>query len=374
MTPTVLNHFAMLPDPRVDRTKRHTLGDMVAIAVCAVVCGADSWTEVEQFGKAKEGWFTTFLNLPHGIPSHDTFGRVFSAINPEAFEGCFLKWTAALTRSSGGQLIAIDGKTLRRSFRSADRKASIHMISAWCEVNHLVLGQLATEAKSNEITAIPKLLKLLDLTDAIVTIDAMGCQKAIAQQIVDQGGDYVLGLKGNQGTLHRRVERLFDEALTGGWAGVRYGYHETIEKDHGRIETRRLWCTDQIDWVRACHRWPGLRSLICVDSQRAIDGRTSTERRYYISSLDSRCPRLLADAIRGHWGIENRLHWSLDISFREDESRIRQRHGAENFSRLRRIALNLLKQDRSTKIGIKAKRLKAGWDENYLLNVLTHPI
>lgn len=369
MTPSLLNCFADLPDPRVGPAQLHALSDMIAIAICAVVCGADSWTDVELFAKAKQTWFKTFLDLPNGIPSHDTFGRVFGAIQPDAFEACFLKWTAALAKSSAGQLIAIDGKTLRRSFDSAGKKASIHMISAWSQTNHLVLSQLASEAKSNEITAIPKLLELLELTDAIVTIDAMGCQKAITKKIVEQGGDYVLALKANHATLHEEVKLLFNETITQDQDSTA-SCHESTEKGHGRFETRRVWCTNDVGWFADRADWVGLRSFVCVEAQRTINGKTSSERRYYISSLSGQDPQILADAIRGHWGIENRLHWSLDVSFREDDSRVRQGHSAENFSRLRRIALNLLKQDRSSKVGIKAKRLKCGWNEDYLLRIL----
>ena len=224
---------------------------MLLLTICAVICGADGWAEVEDFGQAKKGWLRMFLQLPHGVPSHDTLGRVFARLDPGALETCLMSWFKHLAQTHRGRLIAIDGKTLRHSFDTASKKAAIHMVSAWCEANHLVLGQLATDAKSNEIAAIPKRLELLDLTDAVVTIDAMGCQRAIAAQIIDQGGDYVLGLKANQGTLHQRVRRLFDEAFTDGWARIGHGDHETIEKDHGRIETRRFWCTDQIDRYNA---------------------------------------------------------------------------------------------------------------------------
>ena len=370
MAHSISKYFQDLQDPRSDQGKRHLLTDMIVLTVCAVICGADGWAEVEDFGKAKEGWLRVFLKLPHGIPSHDTFGRVFSVLDPQALETCFMSWFKHLSQINRGQQIAIDGKTLRHSFDSASNKAAIHMVSAWCQTNHLVMGQLATEAKSNEITAIPKLLELLDLTHSVVTIDAMGCQKTIARQIVDQSGDYVLGLKGNQGTLHQRVKRLFDEALTQGWAGTRHGYHETIEKDHGRIETRRLWCTDSIDWVRNRHSWPGLRSIVCVESQRTIQNKTSIERRYYISSLDGQHPKKMAEVIRGHWGIENSLHWSLDVTFREDDCRIRQGHAAEHLARFRRLAVSLLKQEKTFKAGLKRKRLRCALDPSYLNRVL----
>ena len=370
MADSISKYFQDLPDPRSDRGKRHVLTDMLLLTVCAVICGADGWVEVEDFGRAKAGWLRLFLKLPHGVPSHDTLGRVFARLDPAALEICLMSWFKHLAQIHRGQLIAIDGKTLRHSFDTASKKAAIHMVSAWCEANHLVLGQLATDAKSNEITAIPKLLELLDLTDAVVTIDAMGCQQAIAGQIIDQGGDYVLGLKGNQGTLHQRVRRVFDEALTDGWAGVRHGCHETVEKDHGRIETRRVWCTDQIDGIRQHHPWSGLRTVACVESQRTVGDQTSTERRYYISSLNATHPRRIAEAIRGHWGIENSLHWSLDVTFREDDCRIRQGHGAEHLARFRRIAVSLLKREKTFKAGLKRKRLRCALDPDYLTRVI----
>lgn len=371
MAPAILQYFADLPDPRDERGQRHRLEDIVVISVCAVVCGADDWMEVAEFGEAKEPWLRTFLELPHGIPSHDTFNRVFAALDPVALERCFLSWIKALARASKSKLIAIDGKTLRRSFDRASSKAAIHMISAWASANELVFGQLATEAKSNEITAIPKLLELLDLVGVTVTIDAMGCQKEIAQQIIDQGGDYVLALKGNQGTLHNEVKRLLDEIIAGSLNGIDHDFYEQIDGDHGRIETRRAWCTPDVAWFEDRGQWAGLRSFAAVQCERMVGEKTTSERRYFISSLDGHDAKATAHAVRRHWGIENSLHWSLDVSFAEDRSRMRQGNAAENFSRLRRIALNLLKQDKTRKVGIKAKRRRAGWDEDYLLRILT---
>ena len=366
----LLRYFDELPDPRMDRTKRHLLGDIITIAICAVICGADGWVQVATFGRSKRKWFKTFLALPNGIPSHDTFGRVFARLDPEAFEQCFLKWITDLAAASKGRLIAIDGKTLRRSLDKANGKAAIHMVSAWCGANHMVLGQLATDAKSNEITAIPKLLKLLDLTDAVVTIDAAGCQKKIARQIIKQKGDYILQLKGNQGTLHAETKLLFDECLRDDCRGIRYSTAETVNGGHGRIEQRRIWATSEISWFAERKKWKGLRSLIRVEARRTVNGETSVEYHYYISSLGSENPDRLLELIRGHWGIENSVHWSLDISFREDECRIRKGNGAENYSRLSRIALNLLKVQTKQKVGIKTKRLRAGWDHDFLLSVL----
>jgi len=370
----LLDYFAALPDPRMNRTKRHLLGDILTIAICAVICGADGWVQVAQFGRCKLKWFQTFLALPYGIPSHDTFGRVFARLDPTALEQCFLKWIAALATATHGRLIAIDGKTIRRSLDTAHGQAAIHMVSAWCQAHHLVLGQVATAAKSNEITAIPELLQLLDIKDAVVTTDAMGCQKKIAAQIVAQGGNYILQLKGNQGGLHAETAALFDQCLRDDCRGVAYTTAVTNDKGHGRIEQRRLWVTPEINWFAEKEQWLGLRSLVRVEARRTVNGQTSVEQRYYLSSLDGQDPQRMLALIRGHWGVENALHWSLDISFREDDCRIRQGHAAENFSRLNRIALNLLKSETQEKVGIKTKRLRCGWDHDYLLKVLTQEI
>jgi len=368
----LLRAFAELKDPRVNRTKLHSLGDILAIAICAVICGADGWSQVAKFGRCKLKWFQTFLELPNGIPSHDTFGRVFAALDPSAFEECFMKWISDLTTASAGRLIAIDGKTIRRSLDTANGKAAIHMVSAWCGANHMVLGQLATDVKSNEIKAIPKLMKLLDLQGAVVTIDAAGCQKKIAQRIVDQGGHYILQLKGNQGSLHQETVMLFDQCLTDDCRGIAYSTASTTGGGHGRIEERRIWATSEVGWFAERDKWKHLRSLARVRCERTIDGETSTEDHYYISSLTAD-PQTLLGYIRGHWSIENRLHWSLDISFADDDRRTRVGHGAENATRLARIALNLLKAETTLKAGIKSKRLMCGWDHGYLLKVLTGP-
>ena len=376
----LLRHFDDLEDPRMDRTRLHRLDDIIAIAILAVICGAEGWVDVEEFGKAKYDWLKTFLALPSGIPSHDTFGRVFAAIDPEAFEQCFYNWVQGLIDVSGAGALHIDGKTLRRSFDGAAHKAALHMVSVWASKAELALGQIATDQKSNEITAIPRLLELITLHGAVVTIDAMGCQRDIAEKIVKGGGDYILAVKDNQPELHEDLKLLFDEAKTNNFEHMGYDVHETTEKNHGRIETRRVWVTREVDWLRQRGEWKNLRSAVCVESQREVldpaggPSQRSTETRYYISSVDHRQrgyhAEFFARTIRGHWGVENKLHWTLDVSFAEDQSRVRQGHGDENLARLRRMSLNLLKRE-PTKIGIAAKRRKAGWDNRYLLKILT---
>jgi len=366
----IMEHFAELLDPRQASGRRHLLGDILTISICAVICAADEWSEIEEFGRAKESWFRTFLRLPHGIPSEDTLRRVFTMLDPDAFERCFMQWMKTLSGSSKGKLIPIDGKTLRHSFDRANGKAAIHMVSAWGAANGLCFGQLATEAKSNEITAIPKLLKLLDLEGATVTIDAMGCQKDIATGIREQGGDYVLALKENQATLHEEVKLFLDQNIAAPSRKFAIYAHEETDGDHGRVEIRRAWVTPAVDWFEDRDQWKGLKSFAAVECERHVGDKITCERRYFISSLDGTNAASIAQAVRNHWSVENNLHWSLDMSFHEDQSRIRKGHGAENFSRLRRIALNLLKQETTCRRGIKTKRLRAGWDEQYLCQIL----
>jgi len=370
MATRIMEYFADLPDPRRQAGRRHFLGDILAIAICAVICGADEFSAIAEFGRAKVKWFKKSLRLPHGIPSEDTFRRVFTALKPEAFERCFMAWVKALAGSSKGGQIAIDGKSLRGSFDRAGNKAAIHMVSAWASANELCFGQLATDAKSNEITTIPKLLELLDLNGATVTIDAMGCQTRIANQIIDMGGEYVLALKGNQGTLHEEVKLFLDDAIGNDFKGIEHGFDEQTDGDHGRIEVRRTWSTSSVAWFEDRAQWAGLRSFAAVECERTVADKTSCERRYFISSLDGRDAEALAKAVRAHWQIENGLHWSLDVGFAEDKSRVRRGHAAENLSRVRRMALNLLKQETTSKRGIKTKRMRAGWDDAYLIRVL----
>lgn len=357
--------FGDLTEPR-ESNKRHQLIDIITIALCAVICGADTWEEIEEFGLSKSKWFKTFLELPHGIPSPDTFARVFASIDPDEFQKAFLGWVHAIQTVTGGQIVAIDGKTIRHSYGKGS--SPIHMVSAWALENRMVLGQVKTEEKSNEISAIPELLRVLALQGCIVTIDAMGCQKAIAEKIVDKGAEYVLGLKGNQGSLHDDVSLYFQDCLSSGFQGVPYDYCETIDGDHGRIETRRYWSTSDIDWLPQKGLWKNLHTIVMVQRERLLENNGSVDTSYYISSLGSDAKEL-AKAVRGHWGIENSLHWVLDIAFREDESRIRKNHAPENFAILRHMALNLLKKESSVKKSIKTKRLKAGWDNRYLLKI-----
>jgi predicted transposase YbfD/YdcC len=367
----ILRSFAALPDPRMKRTRKHELLDLIAIAICGVICGADGWVQIAEFGRCKRKWFVTFLNLPNGIPAHDTFGRVFARLDPVAFERGFLAWMNALAHKPFGRLIAIDGKTLRSSFDTATQRSPIHLVSAWCEQNQTVLGQWATAAKSNEITAIPELLELLDIEGAVVTTDAMGCQTAIAAKIVAGNADYVLQVKGNQPKLEAELKALFDECLHGDPYAVASQVYTEVDKGHGRVETRRCWMTTQVDTLPGRENWVSLSSAVCIESLRQVGPHEQRERRYYISSVAALDARQMSERVRGHWGVENGLHWCLDVSFDEDRRRIRQGHAAENFSRLSRIALNLLKRERTNKHGIKTKRLRCGWDHDYLLTVLT---
>lgn len=370
---TIGKHFGDLQDPRIERTKRHELLDIVVIAICGVICGADSWVDIELFGKSKQDWLKRFLNLANGIPSHDTFGRVFSRLDPETFQSCFMDWVLAISQLTQGQVVAIDGKTAKGSHDRAHGKAPLHMVSAWASANHLVLGQTKVDDKSNEITAIPELLEVLELSGCIVTIDAMGCQKEIAREIIDNGADYVLAVKENQGGLHEDVKESFDCAHRIGFKDVEHDYYETVGKGHGRIETRRCWSIsdrEQLDYIDEHKLWEGLSSMVMVTSERLIGDEVSVETRYYISSLTGNARRLLKTT-RTHWGIENCVHWILDVAFDEDRSRVRKDNAPQNLAIIRKIALNLLKQEATSKGGVKARRKLAGWDEDYLIKVLS---
>jgi predicted transposase YbfD/YdcC len=369
--PMFHQQFANVPDPRVRARSDHKLLDIIAISILATVCGADGWDEIAGFGQLKKEWLGTFLELPAGIPSADTFRRVLSAIDPGAFRLAFVAWMEALVGSTEGKLVAIDGKTVRRSFDRANEKSALHLVSAWVRDNQLALGQLATEEKSNEITAIPTLLAMLDVRGAIVTIDAMGAQKEIAKTIIDKQADYILALKGNQGNLHAQVGEFFKDAGTEQFEGVKHTFHETHDEAHGRREVRRTWTSTDLSTVPDASKWPSLKSITMVERTRELGGKTEMERHYYISSRSRAGARWLSERIRGHWSIENQCHWVLDVAFREDESRIHSDHGPENFGLLRKIALNLLKQEKGCKMGIAAKRKFSGWDQDYLLKVLS---
>jgi predicted transposase YbfD/YdcC len=371
--PTIVQHFANLPDPRVGNAKRHELLDILVIALCAIICGADSWVEIELWGKANLMWLRTFLTLANGIPSHDTVGRVFARLDPQAFRACFVRWIHAISQLTQHQVVAIDGKHLRRSHNHRLGKAAIDMVSAWATANRLVLGQVKTDDTSNEITAIPELLRLLELTGCIVTIDAIGCQTAIAELIVQQGGDYLLAVKENQAQLYQDVSDLFAGCLEVNFRQVPHDYYRTVNKGHGRIEIRQCWTLidpEFLDYLSQRAVWPHLHTVVMIRAERRSGDTRSLETRYYISSVKTTA-RLALQAARGHWGIENGLHWVLDIAFREDDSRVRIDHAPENFAVLRHMALNLLKQEPTAKVGIKAKRLKAAWDRSYLLQVLS---
>ncbi|MBA3280825.1 MAG: ISAs1 family transposase [Acidimicrobiia bacterium] len=369
-------HFADLPDPRSGPALRHDLLDVVTIAVLAVLCGADSWVDVELFGTSKAGWLRSFLALPHGIPSHDTFGRVFAALDPAALERGVLGWVPALAATAppatGRPGVAIDGKTLRRSHDRAHGKGPLHLVSAWAAANGVVLGQLAVADKSNEITAIPALLEVLAVAGCVVTVDAMGCQREIARTIRARGADYALALKANHPQLAADVAGIVADALGPNAGGYTVGYHETLEKGHGRVERRRCWTIAEprvVAWLDPGGAWADLRTIAVVEGTRRIGGETEAERRTYLSSLDGDAARFLA-TVRTHWAIENRLHWVLDLAFREDDSRVRAGHAAENLAVLRHIALNLLRRETTAKVGVPTKRLMAGWDDAYLVAVL----
>jgi predicted transposase YbfD/YdcC len=381
---SISEHCATVTDPRAERGREHRLLDILTITLCAVLCGADDWVAVATYGETKEAWLRTFLTLPNGIPSHDTFGRVFRRLDPEELRRCFLAWVQAVVGESaaagvpgglGQQVVAVDGKTLRRSHNRGAGKGPLHLVSAWATASGLVVGQIATEEQSNEITAIPALLKLLALEGATVTIDAMGCQTAIASQIIEQGADYVLALKDNHERLHTRVRSAFTDADAAVGTALRLAdveTHATVEKNHGRIERRRCRAIGDpayLAFIDPDRAWPDLRSVVCIESTRRIGDAVSTEARHYLSSLPADAKALSA-AIRSHWGIENRLHWVLDLAFHEDSNRANADHAPENLAIIRHIALNLLRSDPSRRIGLKNSRFKAALSDTYLRSIL----
>lgn len=376
---SLIEHFQDLPDPRVERTKDHDLIDILVIAICTLLCAGESFNDMEDFGHAKEDWFKTFLTLRNGIPSHDTFNRLFAALDPQAFLDCFVRWTQSLRAAVAQEIVALDGKALRRAL-NGDQSVK-YVVSAWAEENGLVLGQLKVADKSNEITALPELLRALELSGCIVTLDAMGTQKKIAKEIIEADADYVLALKGNHETVHEEVKSFLEAAVAEkkskplrlSKAAANLAVRETVEKDHGRLETRRYYQSAELDWFADQPKWEGLKTVGMVEAIRETGAHRTVERRYYLSSLPLGV-ETFARAVRRHWGIENKLHWVLDVQMREDQSRARAGYAAENLATLRRLALNLLKREKTKRRGIKGKQLNASWDHAYLLRLLGVPI
>lgn len=363
----LISLFGDIQDPRIDRKKLHKLSDILTITVLAVLCGADGWIDIADFGNARHEWLEKFLELPNGIPSHDTFSRVFSLINPEELDKRFVEWVSAISGKLNGQ-IAIDGKVIKGSGNRQKGKEPLWIVSAFASELDLVLAQTEVASKSNEITAIPKILEWLSIQGCVVSIDAMGCQKDIARQIIEKKGDYVLAVKGNQGSLHEEIINFFDQAEAIVFEGINYDRHKSYEENRNRKEERVLFTTEEIDWLPMKECWPGVKSIACLQSSRECRGKKVKEKRYYISSLPGEAQGI-AKAVRNHWGIENKQHWILDVGFNEDECRIRDRVAGKNLASLRRLSLNLLKQE-PTKAGIKRKRLRAGWDDSYLRKVI----
>jgi predicted transposase YbfD/YdcC len=371
---SIVEHFQTLEDPRIERTKKHLLLDILVIAVCILLTGGEGFQDMELFGKSKRAWLQTFLALPHGIPSHNTFGRVFARLNPQRFQECFLSWTQAVAQLTQGALVSLDGKTVRASFDRATASSPLHMLSAWCsDHGGLVVGHIKTETKSNEITAIPELLQLLAIKGCIVTIDAMGCQTAIASQIRDQGGDYLLALKGNHKKAYRAIKQYFHQHIEHqlAWRNAE-NFFDAFDDSHGRTVRRRVWSMTDLPALPELAKWPDLQAVIAVETIRMAHQQApvTSDYRFYISSL-VRSATAFVTMIRQHWDIENKLHWSLDVTFNEDRCRIRKAHAPENIVAVRHIALNLLRQEHSHPISLRQKRLLCGLDEDYLLMVLS---
>lgn len=370
---TLDNHFGVIEDPRRTYLNDHPLINILTIALCAIVSGAEGWTDVANFGRQKEAWLGQFLDLKNGIPSHDTFGRVFARLDAQAFRESFLSWVQAVFTVTSGQVVAIDGKTLRRSHDKGLGKEAISMVSAWATANHLVLGQVKVASKSNEITAIPALLAMLEVSGCIVTVDALGTQKEIAEQIIQQGGDYLLTVKENQPHLHEDIQLFFRLAKQNDFAKVTHTYQRTVNSGHGRVEVRECWAIsgeESLAFLRGHGDWPNLQCIVMITSERRFNEQVERQTQYFITSLKNDASTILA-AKRAHWGIENQLHWVLDVAFREDHSRVRKGNADQNLAVMRHMALNLLKHEKTAKGGIKAKRLQAAWNENYLVKVLT---
>lgn len=367
-------HFSQLEDPRIERHKLHKLLDIIVVAICAVICGADNWVDIEMFGNKKKVWLRQFLELPNDIPSHDTFGRVFGLLKAEQFQACFMEWVKAVNQVTQGQVIAVDGKQLRGSLDGYLGKGAIYMVNAWATENQIALGQRQVATKSNEITAIPELLAMLEIAGCIITIDAIGCQTEIAHQIISKQAEYVLAVKENQPNLYEDIVYLFDLYRKEDNPLPYFAdYHKTVDKDHGRIEIRECWTLSaevHQSSVRRLSEWEQVRSIGLILSERRIGQETTVQARYFISSLPPNATRLMV-AVRSHWSIENSLHWVLDVVFDEDRSRIRKDHAPQNMAVIRQIAINLLKKEKTAKGGVQAKRLQAAWDEDYLLKVLS---
>ena len=369
---SIMAYFARVTDPRKGQNVSHPLINIMTIAILAVLCGADGWVDVEQYGLAKKEWLSTFLDLKKGIPSHDTLGRVFSWIDPDQFQAKFIEWTQHICQKSGGELVSFDGKKLRRSNNRSHDKDGIWMVSAWMEDNRMVLGQQKVDEKSNEMTAIPKLLAQLDITGCVVTIDAIGTQTEIAKAIVEAKADYILAVKKNQKALFEDLSNLFEGFELDEYQGVDFDSYKQVNQSHDRTEIRHCWVVshpDYLNYLRRMNRWMGLQTVVKLLTVRQSGGKTQITYRYFISSWKGTAKEFLG-YIRGHWHIENGLHWVLDIAFREDESRIRNQHAPQNMAVLRHLALNLLKQNQSIKVGMAAKRKRAGWDNDFLLKSL----
>jgi len=368
-----VEHFSVIPDPRVDRTKKHILIDILFMGVCTVLCGGEGFTDMQDFSTMREEWLRKYLELPWGIPSHDTFRRVFSILDPSALTQCFMAWSEALHEATGGEVIALDGKTIRHSFDTASGQPALHIISAWASENGLALGHVKVDNKTNEITALPDLLKMLSIRGRTITMDAMGCQKDLAEQIVDGGGDYVLCVKANQGSLHEDVKWFFGECED--FSGVEHTYYESVEKDHGRIEVRKCWAVEgEAKWLGFGEEWKGLRSIAAVRGERIIRGKSSVDTRYYISSLPGDAKKISL-AVREHWAIENSLHYVLDVTMNEDMSRVRKDSAPENLATLRRIALNILSKDKTEMKGrpsMRRRMKRAAWARDYLAQLLVN--
>jgi|APSaa5957512576_1039674.scaffolds.fasta_scaffold30701_1 predicted transposase YbfD/YdcC len=357
----LITHLGTVPDPRIDRGKLHRLDEMLFVAICAIISGAEGWSDIEEFGRNKLDWLLQYVKLENGVPVDDTFARVFSKIAPKAFRKCLVDWTNSLRDVLNDQVVAIDGKTARRSHDRKRGKAAVHLVRAWATEQGVALGMVSTDVKSNEITAIPELLELLDISGAIVTIDAMGCQRDIADKIVSQGGDYLLAVKDNQRSLHEEIQDFFTVAQANEFDGVPYDYYEATDGGHGRVEHRRCWVSNSLSTIGSPQKWRGLTSIVMMECERHTGDTMSVDKHFYITSLAPDAKKI-ALAKRAHWGIENSCHWVLDVTFREDDSRIRRDHGAENIAILRQMAFNTLKQDK-TKISMRKRRIRAAQND-----------